>query len=864
MNFFVSYNWLKEYVDLKDVTPEDFARRISLSGPGIEKLFPAAEYLDKIVVGHVLEIQKHPNADTLYIATVDIGGMRHFKRSVRADKGLKRKKIDRMTVEIVCGGSNLLKDQWVVIALVGAKIKWHGDGDLVTLESAEIRGVKSDGMICAASEIGLFDAFPHTNHEILDLGNALGWSMGTKNVRLNQCVGDQAARILMVKPGTPLADALGLSDDVIMDIEVTTNRVDAMGMVGIAREASAILKKTFTWKPVEFKKIVKEINGSGAPKIKISAKKECPRFLSAKIEGVEVKPSPWWMKRRLLSAGIRPINNIVDISNYVLLELSQPMHVYDAAKLNGGLDVRLARPKEKIMALDGNSYDLDDTILVIADRLRPVAIAGVMGGEETGVTVNTKSVLIEVANFDSITIRRGARKLNIQTDAQQRYEKGLSTAAPPFAMARAIELILELGGGKLTGSIADIGQTKYVSKTFSITTDETNALIGVPHSQKEMVGILRHLGFKIKIAGKKITATVPWWRDHDIEDGRDLVEEIARIEGYANIPAVVPVGLASRPQSPELMWEKRVCFISKGAGLEEIYTYSFVSKDLMAKADYDATSMLHVQNPLTAEFAVMRTSLLPSLLHVASENRERVDKIRLFEIANVYDPPVGKIHAARTDRHTRERAADTRWSDLPNEQLELGALFFGIKDPWRAAKGYVEHVMHELGIDSLSWRRLSSDTFWHPGRTVQVFFKGDLVATVGEVSPKIAENFKLDGPVGLVNVPFGMLVPHMTDARTYIPVPVFPEAKRDLSVVVDHRVEYDDIAREIRRADPLIVSVEWFDTYQGKNLPDGKKSVAVHITMSASDRTLESVEVDSLLEKAILGLKEKLKADLRV
>lgn len=803
MNSLVSFDWLSEYVNLKGVTPEAFAMRMSLSGPAVEKIFPQGADLEKVVVGHVLEVKPHPNADKLRLASVDLG---------------------KTKSTIVCGGSNLMKGQWVAVAMVGASVKWHGTGEPILLEPIEIRGVKSDGMICAANEIGLYDAFPHVEREILDLGAALPE--------------------MKLKPGTPLADALGLSDDVVMDIEVPSNRVDAMGMVGMAREASAILNKPMAWKPAEFRKTVK-MNKADAPKTKISAKKQCPRFMSARIEGVTVGQSPWWLKRRLLSAGIRPINNIVDVSNYVLLECAQPIHVYDAGKITGGLEARLARPTEKIKALDGRTYDLADTVLVIADAEAPVAIAGIMGGEESGVTVNTTDVLIEVANFDPVTIRRGARKLNIQTDAHQRYEKGLSTAALPVAMARAIELIHEIGGGKLVGSVADVGETSYKPKTYSITTDEVNALIGVPRPQKEMVDVLRRLGFHIKTTGKKISATVPYWRDVDIEDGRDLVEEIARVDGYANIPAVVPVGLATQPRVPELKWEKHVRCISKGAGMVETYTYSFVSKELMGKAGYDTTPMLHVQNPLSTDFEVMRTTLLPSILQVASENREREPEIRLFEVANVYYPQ------------------SDGWKDLPDELLELGALFYGMKEPWRDAKGYVEHVLYEMGIDELSWRRLSTDSFWHPGHTVQAFYKGDLVATVGEVSPKIAANFKLDGPVGLVDMPLEMLISHATNAQTYRAIPQFPEARRDLSVMVDHRVEYDDIARTVRQCDPLITSVEWFDTYRGKNLPQGQKSVAMHLTFSSEDRTLESADVDAMLEKAVLALKEKFKAEVR-
>lgn len=800
MNSLVSYDWLKEYVDLKGVTPEEFARRVSLSGPGVEKLIPQGADLDKIVVGHILEVKPHPNADKLRLAVTDVG----------------KKKLT-----IVCGGTNLMKGQWVAVALVGAKVKWHGEGEQITLELIEIRGAKSDGMICAASEVGLFDAFPHKEKEILDLKESLP---GMK-----------------LKAGTPLADALGLSDDVVMDIEVTSNRVDAMGMVGMGREAAAILKKEFTFTPSK----AVQAKEKGIVPVKISAKKQCPRYMAAKIEGVTVGPSPWWLKRRLLSAGLRPINNVVDVSNFVMLESAQPIHTFDAATLEGGIDVRLARAGEKMRALDGKEYRLDDTILLIADAKKPIAIAGVMGAENTGVMTNTKDVVIEVATFDAVTIRRGARKVNLQSDAQQRFEKGLSTEACPYALARTVELILELAGGKLSGPATDVRQTKYQHVKFTVTSDEVNELIGVKLPLKEMVDTLRRLGFQVKTSGKKITATVPWWRDHDIESGRDLVEEIARVYGYGNIPAVVPFGLAPRPMDAELVWEKLARDVSKGAGLTEVYSYSFVSKELLAKAGYDAAHMLHVQNPLTSDFEVMRTTLLPSLLQVAAENQERFADQRLFEIANVYYPK------------------GEGWKTLPDEQLELAALFMGMDDAWRHAKGYVEAVLTEMGVKDFSWRRLASDTFWHPGRTVQAFSQGKLIATVGELSPKIAQNFKLEKRVALVDIPFEKVVSMASSARSYTPVSVFPEAKRDLAVIVDHRVEFDDIARTAQRTDALVAAVDWFDTYRGKNLPDGKKSVAVHLTFSSPDRTLESAEVDALMEKIALALKEHFGAEVR-
>ena len=803
MNSLVSYDWLSEYVDLKGLTPEEFARRMSLSGPAVEKLIPQGKDLEKIVVGHVLEVKPHPNADKLRVASVDCG---------------------EETLSIVCGGTNLKADQWVVVAKVGASVRWHGEGDPIVLEPIELRGVPSQGMICAANEVGLGDAFPADERHIMDLGHLLPE--------------------MKLVPGTPLADALGLSDDVVMDIEVTSNRVDAMGMAGMAREASAILGRDMKWDAPSEGKTPLKADKTG-PKVKISTKKLCGRFMAAKIEGLTVGVSPWWMKRRLLSAGIRPINTVVDITNYVLLELAQPMHAYDAGKLIGGLNARLARVGEKIKALDGKEYNLDDSILVIADANEPVCIAGIMGGQESGVSVATTSIVLEAATFDSLTVRRGARKLNLQSDAQLRFEKGLSTQAPPDALARAIGLVLELCGGKLVG-ISDEQVAKYKPLKFSVTTDEVTGLIGVPLPQKKMLDTLRRLGFHVKTTGKKMTALVPWWRDHDIEEGRDLVEEIARVEGYANIPAVLPIGPAAKPTDSELVWESRIRQTSKTAGLTETYSYSFVSKDLLAKADFDATQMLHVQNPLTADFEVMRTSLLPSLLQVANENRERFSDQRLFELANVYVPSA------------------PNWTDLPSEQLELGALFIGMNEPWRVAKGYVEHVLDSMGLSQqVGWKRLDKDDFWHPGRTVQAFHDGKLVATVGEVSPKIARNFKLEGPVGLVHMPLEHVIAQATTAKTYTPVSPFPEAKRDIAIMVDHHVEYDDVARQIKRMSPLVSSVDWFDTYRGKNLPEGKKSLAMHLAFSSQERTLESAEVDAMMENIVLSLKEHFKAEMR-
>lgn len=830
MNLLASYDWLKEYVDLKE-TPEQFAARVSLSGPGVEKILPMFSGLEKIVVGHVTSVGSHPNADKLRIATVDVGTQ------------------STGPLQIVCGGSNLKADQWVAVAMIGSKVRWHGEGEPVELKPTEIRGVKSDGMICGANEIGLFDAFPSGEREILDLQVALG--------------------AIKLKPGTPLDDALGGANDVALDVEITTNRPDAMGIVGLAREASAILKRPFTWEPSPKIKA-----GKSLLKVNVGDKKLCLRYLGVRVDGVKVSPSPWWLKRRLLSAGLRPVNSLVDITNFVLYELGQPMHVFDADKISGGrLEVRKAKVGESIAALDGKTYKLDDTMLVVADAEKPVAVAGVMGGEETAVTSDTKSIIFEAATFDPVSVRRTARKLNLYSDSQLRFEKGLSTEAPPFALARAVELCLELAGGEVTSTVTDVKAATYKAKTFSIKTTEIANLMGVELTLKEMKDILHRLGFKLQATSYQIQATIPWWRDHDIESGRDLVEEIARVYGYAHLPPVFPVGLSNRQRTPELRGEERLRALAKGAGLTETYTYSFVSKELLQKAGYDATSLLRIQNPLSSDFEYMRTTLLPSLLQVVAENQERFRSQKLFEIAHVYYPRsslrgVSSTNDAATSSGRRDEIASQSlamtelWSDLPDEQLELGCAFLSDDSAWKQAKGFVEYLYREFGISDVTWKKLDNDAFWHPGRSVQAFVGEHLLGTVGEVNPAIAEAFKIEGRLALIDVPLEEVF-EIATAKRYVPITQFPEAKRDLALTIDRDAEAQSIIELIRETSPLIRSVEWFDTYRGKGITEGKKSVAFHLTFSQPDRTLETNEVETAMGEIEKKLKERMGAEIR-
>ncbi len=797
MNILISYDWLKEYLSTKK-SADDFAARVSLSGPGVEHLYPQANRFQHMVVGKVVAIDPHPKADKLLLAKTDIGDKK---------------------ATIVCGGSNLVEGQWVAVANVGAKVLWHGEGDLVELKPVEIRGVKSEGMICAANEIGLFDAFPHAEREILDLGNALA---------------DKK-----LAPGMPLAKAFDLEKDIVMDIEVTSNRPDVFSLVGMARECAAILKEDFTWKPAKLPKTSKK-----ALDVKVSEPELCPRYMGVRIDGVKNGHSPWWMKQRLMSAGLRPINTLVDITNYVMLELGQPMHAFDAAQLAGGkIQVRKAKKGEELACLDGEIYELADTHLVIADNEKPVAIAGVMGGEETAVTPDTISVVFEAATFDPVAVRKTARDLSLYSDSQLRFEKGLSTEATEDALARAIELCLELCGGTLATGVADVRKAKYKPQSYEVSFEEINRLVGIEIPSKQAADILKRLGFALATTTKKLKATVPWWRDHDIEAGRDLIEEIARMEGYANLPAAFPSGASFAPTDPSLALEKELRHALAGAGLHEIFTYSFVSREVLELAKFDPSGMLRVQNPLSADYEFMRTSLSPSMLQVMAQNQDRFSEQSLFEIAHVYF------------------SKDGAWKNLPEEtpMLSMGILD---DDAWKKIKGYCEHVFDLLHID-VEWRPLEEEgSLWHPGRSAQAFSGDTLVATCGELHPERLNAYGFESRVGLADLPIHELLDTRQTA-IYTPLPQFPEAKRDLAIMVSRDVSVADIQQLAEKTSDILTSIEWFDTYEGKGLPEGKKSLAFHLSFSKEDRTLETEEVEAAMKEIIEGLEKEFEAELR-
>jgi phenylalanyl-tRNA synthetase beta chain len=793
MNILTSYNWIKEYLDTK-LSPEAFAELTTASGNSVEVTDRVAERFEHMVVGDVLELGDHPDADKLKVAKVDIGKKR---------------------VDIVCGGANLVEGQKVVVGLPGAKVRWHGEGDFVELKETKIRGVSSYGMICAVEEIG-FDKLANSECPT-DI-----WDIST---------------LTDAKAGTPIAEALGL-DDVIFDIEVTSNRPDCKSIIGQAREGAAVTKDRFAWKPGEPKGTSSDAGFS----VTVKEKELCPRYTAVVIDGITVGPSPWWMQSRLLLAGFKPINNLVDITNYILHEYGQPLHTFDADMLEGSeIVVRRAKKGEKFVALDKETYELSDDMLVIADKDKPVAVAGVMGGLETGTTQQTTKVVIECAMFDPVQVRRTARALNLYSDSQLLFEKGLSTQALGPALARAIELIKEVAGGEVVSKIFDERSSAY--KPFSFAYDEgaVNRLMGIEMSRKDQVGILERLGFEVG----KDSVKVPYWRDHDIEASVDFVEEIARVYGYANFPSRLPSGeLPKAVEDNGLVWERRTKQILSGAGLCESYSYSFVSRAQLENYGLDPDKAVHIRNPLSVEHEYLRTSLVPSLLSSIEENQARIPSADMFEIAPVY---LAKKH------------------DIPDQEYRLVIGCYGRDgiELFSHAKGILERFLRQTGIRDWSLDRDTDPTRWHQGRSATVKLGKTSMGTIGQVSRQVAESFGIDVEVVLVELDFETLLDSFTLVKAFEQVSLYPAVKRDLAFAVLERTEAAQIEEVARKASDLLVQWNLFDLYRGKGVDEGYKSMAVHLSFRAQDRTLEASEVDEELVKISRVLEKEFKATMR-
>lgn len=778
MNISLSYNWIKEFLPTK-LSAEEFARELSLHGPSVERVRSAGGVLGRIVVGRIVDVVPHPNANKLQIVRVDAG---------------------KEVVEVVCGGSNVRGGMKVALAMPGARVRWHGEGELVELKPTEIRGVRSNGMICASGEIGLGDQYLNKDREILDLSS------------------------IAAKPGHLLAEALGL-DDAILDLEVTTNRVDAYSVIGIAREGAAILG-------VKMKEGVRGLPRTKPAHLSIQiSSKLCSGYIGALVRGVKVGPSPDWMQRRLLASGIRPISNIVDITNYVMLETGQPMHAFDAKKI-GKIEVRTAHEGESIVALDGRTYKLDPSMLVIASG-HAVAIAGVIGGEATGVTDKTTDIVFEAALFDPVSVRKTARTLSIRTESSTRFEKGLWESAPS-AMARACELAKELAGGNIT-EVKEVWTKRQRPTTVKFDAARVADRIGVGLTAKQIKDLLGHLGFVVS-GTKSMTAKVPLWRASDVTGEHDIIEEVARLYGYHKIPGRLPAGqLPSRPDDPDILIEDEIKEFFRGAGFTEVISLSMIPEAWTKLPGAVEENVTRIANPLTEDQAVLRRHIVVSHLDILGKNAPEFPSAAIFETARVFR--------------------------LPEQPLVLAGAVMGASpngEIFYKAKGVVEALFDRLGVHAhfvpIGPSKETGESFVHPARIVRIEVGGRDIGRLGEIHPQIVRRFDIPHAVASFELDVAPLIATRT-VRQYEPIPEHPPVKRDIAFVVPERTTYADLMNFFDTADPLLVHAELFDTY--------KNSRAFHLTYRAPGRTLTAEEADRAHAKISAGLVKKFNATIR-
>ncbi len=798
----ISLNWLSEYVDLKGVTADEAARRLTMAGLEVEGIEKPGEALKGVVVAQIVESNKHPDADKLSVTKIDFGGA--------------------APLQVVCGAKNYQVGDKVPLATVGAKLP-NG----LEIKAAPLRGVDSHGMLCSSRELGLSEE--HAGLLILDPS---------------------------LKVGTPIAEALAM-DDVIFEVNVTPNRPDALSHLGIARELATLLGK-------EVKLPETKLTESGAPAseaiaIRIDDATRCLRYAARVIEGVKVGPSPGWMQQRLKAAGMRAINNLVDVTNYVMLEWGQPLHAFDLDKIAGAqIIVRTATSGEKLTTLDGKERTLRPEDLLIADRDAGQVIAGVMGGASSEVTEKTTRVLLEAATFQPMTVRRSSKHHGLHTESSHRFERGTDVSAVPAVLDRAAALIAELGGGTVRPGRVDVVPKSLAPRRVKLRPSRVAEILGVEVPEAESKRILTSLGFKAVDAEHW---EVPQARV-DVGGEEDLIEEIARIRGYDAIPAVLPRGLGVlAPEPKATIAERRIRTALAGAGLDEVVNYSFVAPAELAAFVADEGAIT-VTNPLSAEQSAMRTTLLPSLVaNVVRSARHQAQGVRFYEVARSYRPNPeggGKEH-----------------KPAALERLEVAGVLWGLRDngrSWTAkdatadffdAKAAVEAVLSALHIDNVTWEPLDSP-WYHPRAAASVSCDGKTLGTVGELHPRAQKRLDAGAGVFLFQLDVEALVAASVLVPQATPLTRFPAVLRDLALVVPLELPNDSIRKLIVEVGaPLVEDARVFDVYTGKPIPEGQKNVAYALRYRAGDRTLTDIEVNAAHGKIVAEVNQRLGGQLR-
>lgn len=826
----ISKKWLQDFVFLPDsLSPAELAKDLTLHTVEVEGIEDLTSELEGVVLGVIKEVEKHSNADSLNVCKVDVGDE---------------------VLQIVCGGSNVKTGMRVAVAKVGAKVRWHGQGELIVLGEATIRGVQSFGMICASEEIGLGEEFPKKEEkEILDLTS------------------------YKQKAGTPLSKVLG-KDDVVFEIDnkSMTHRSDLWGHYGIAREISVLHRKKLTPYNPPLIKEGEEMHLS----VDVQTMEACPRYMAVMIDSVDVVPSPQWLKERLLKVGVRPINLVVDITNYVMMDLGQPMHAFDAAKLTHGhplsekkskfdakksrsLVVRFAKEGEKLLALDNKEYTLTPEMLVIADGEKPLALAGVIGGEESGVTEKTQTVIFESANFHATTIRKTALKLGIRTDASTRFEKSLDPMATEFALRKAVTLLLELcPNAKVVSSVVDKKHFSLFQGPLEVSFAYLASRIGADIDKKRVVDILERLGFTVKKEKNGVLhITIPSFRaTKDIARAEDIVEEVIRIYGYKNIVGSVPSFPLLPPYENRLKkLEKQVKnILALEEGFFESYNYSFESPDILKKMGVDTSLHIELLNPIAKDRPYVRRSLLPNLLQNAEMNLNRFESVKLFEVGRVYKIEEGG-----------ERVELKSDNLLPNQDLMLGLVYVSKNNsvPFFELSGALQDLMSRLHSPSAIVPLLEVPTYFHPGRAAEIRVGDIVLGTVAEIHPTTAKNLKFEHRVAVAEINLNLLLRNLTEKIVYQSVPTYPSVIRDIAFIVDRSTSHAALSSTLKNISPLIREVKLFDVYEGEKMEKTKKSMAYHIEYRSDEKTLTTEEVDTLHLQVVSLLEKEFKAEMR-
>ncbi len=800
-----SLKWLKDYVDIK-LAPKELAERLTMAGMEVKAIQIVGGKWNNMVVGEVVDLNPHPNADRLKLATVNLGTQQ---------------------LTVVCGAPNIGIGQKVPFAPVGTQLIDGHTGKTVVLKPARIRGILSEGMVCSEKELGISE-----RHEGI-------------------MVFPEEAPI-----GMPLNEYLG---NVIFDFDITPNRPDCLSVVGIAREIAALTDQPLRLPEIHYEEVENSVDSLVS--IDIVEPSLCPRYCASLITGIKIAPSPSWLQQRLSSCGMHSINNIVDVTNYVMLEYGQPLHAFDYEKLSGRqVIVRRATNGETIITLDKVERALNSDILVIADKERAIAIAGIMGGLATEVTDESTAILLESANFNQAIVRRGCTGLQLQSEASLRFDKGLNSELPLSPLKRATQLLLELAGGKAARSIIDVYPGKSEPKPILLSTEQVKRLSGLEVEGCQITKVLKLLGFDLQeLSSSQVSVCAPYWRS-DIKSVADLVEEVVRIVGYDKIP-ITRLGsplpaqdstLSLRVQRSNL--KQKLCIFLTGCGFQEILTYSLTSLEKLQKLSPKLgvkISPLKVANPMTKEQESLRTTLRAGLLATLSSNQKHEQAgMRLFEIGKIFLPQ-GK--------------------ELPQEREMLCAGLSGSRAElsWHSdkesldffdAKGTVENLLRHLGL-SVSFAP-SDDEGLSPGRGANVIIGNNKVGIVGNLHPRVTQAFELLTPACIIEIDLEKLLTKLTEVKQYQPVIRFPSVTRDIALVVDEQVAYQQLT-DIIQSFPLVTGITLFDLYRGKQIADGKKSFALRIVYQAPSHTLTDEEVNQTQQQMLERLHRELGANLR-